>query len=68
MVDQTPTGSNCKIYQFALLNISTGYKQNDVVIVTTQKIEGEHENLYTHTLCTQIHDTHMYTHTTFSQQ
>ena len=61
-VQKPPTESDCKYYQSALLNLSTIYKQNDVVIVNPNNYKEKlkihiHKSIYVH-----IHDTHIYTH------
>ena len=33
MVQQPPTGNDCKYNQYYLLKLSTRYKQNDMVII-----------------------------------
>ena len=45
MVQQPPTEINCKYYQSSLLNLSKGYKHNDVVIFNTNNYK---ENMKIH--------------------
>ena len=47
MSKQSHTGGYCKYNQSALLNLSIGDKQTDVVIVNPKIKQGKHENTYT---------------------
>ena len=39
-VQQPSTGSNCKLIQYALLNLTTGDKQYEVVIINPNNYRG----------------------------
>ena len=66
-VHKPHTGGYCKQNQYTLLNLSTGDKQNDVVIVNPKQ-QGKHENKYSPTLMCRfmIHMcTHIYIYSTY---
>ena len=47
-VQKPNTGIDCKQNQSALLNLSTGYKKNDVVIVNPNKYKEKIKLKYTY--------------------
>ena len=64
MIHKPHTGSDCKYNQYALLNLSMGYKQNIVVMVNTKIYKGNIK-LHIHIprtcrfiihICTQIYE------------
>ena len=61
MVQQPHTGRYFEHNQFACLNLSTGGKHNNVVIVNPKNIKKHLKQIYA-TMYVQIHETNMYTH------